>query len=494
MKTKNFLIVVTLIIACFMSNLIFGQVTQDNNFPIFGNYVGFDASSGIALPIRNDGPSPIEFWTNGNQHMELRADGTFGFGNIALPGKVGIHVDQPTFANSSTGLYVRNDATGNIATYAGNFETPGFANTNIAIRGSNQGQSYATGHMAGSFLARNWGDFLYGVRIETVANNFPSIPCLESTGLKMKTGEPGAGAVDRLYGIYSQVTLAATYLNYGIYSEAPAWTSANPVNLAGFFNGSIAVTGSYNPSDENLKSNVQQIESATSVLNELNPVKYNYSTQGRLHFEDRLQYGFLAQEVEEVLPELVRTLIVPAEFDSTGTMVEDDFTFKGLSYNDFIAILTAGFQEQSSIITSQEAQLSALESQIATQSSQLVEIQASLEEALMAMNQAKSSMENCCQDKSTGSVIPVAGSMYLGQNVPNPFDQQTRIDFTLQTDAHVVLEISDSNGRKLERLIDGNLGAGSHSTLWDGSRHSPGMYYYSLFANGKLLTKKMIKR
>ncbi len=58
----------------------------------------------------------------------------------------------------------------------------------------------------------------------------------------------------------------------------------------------------------------------------------------------------------------------------------------------------------------------------------------------------------------------------------------------------MVLEISDSQGRKLEKLMDGHMGAGTHSITWDGSRYSPGMYYYSLYANGQLLTKKMIKR
>jgi flagellar hook assembly protein FlgD len=36
-------------------------------------------------------------------------------------------------------------------------------------------------------------------------------------------------------------------------------------------------------------------------------------------------------------------------------------------------------------------------------------------------------------------------------------------------------EISDSQGRSIETLINGQMDAGSHSATWDGSGHSPGM-------------------
>jgi len=56
------------------------------------------------------------------------------------------------------------------------------------------------------------------------------------------------------------------------------------------------------------------------------------------------------------------------------------------------------------------------------------------------------------------------------------------------------LEITDATGRPLERLIDGQLSNGEHTTLWDGSNVASGIYFYTLYADGQLLTKKMIKR
>ncbi len=105
-------------------------------------------------------------------------------------------------------------------------------------------------------------------------------------------------------------------------------------------------------------------------------------------------------------------------------------------------------------------------------------------------------MEQCCQQKdgTIGTVGTITKQeIILNQNIPNPFSNHTRIEFTLPEASQVVLEISDSQGRKLDKLLDGYLNGGMHSVTWDGSPYSPGIYYYSLYADGQLLTKKMIK-
>jgi hypothetical protein len=57
----------------------------------------------------------------------------------------------------------------------------------------------------------------------------------------------------------------------------------------------------------------------------------------------------------------------------------------------------------------------------------------------------------------------------------------------------VILEISDAQGRPLRTLIDGKMGGGNHTTTFDGSGLASGIYYYSLYANGELITKRMMK-
>ena len=64
-------------------------------------------------------------------------------------------------------------------------------------------------------------------------------------------------------------------------------------------NGTISCS-----SDASLKKNVNELGSALTTIGQLNPVSYNWNYQGD---GDKQQVGFLAQEVEGVLPGLVST-------------------------------------------------------------------------------------------------------------------------------------------------------------------------------------------
>jgi hypothetical protein len=117
--------------------------------------------------------------------------------------------------------------------------------------------------------------------------------------------------------------------------------------------------------------------------------------------------------------------------------------------------------------------------------------------ASFQMMQAKT--QNCCQQQNQGeqgwNQAPAdAGEIELAQNIPNPFDTHTRIDFTLPAQAQVVLELSDATGRPLRRLIDGTMAQGPHSITLNGSTLAPGVYFYNVYANGQMVTKKMVKK
>jgi hypothetical protein len=56
-----------------------------------------------------------------------------------------------------------------------------------------------------------------------------------------------------------------------------------------------------NVSDETLKENIHTILVSTSVLDKLNPVSFNWKSSGEL------SYGLIAQEVENILPQIVHT-------------------------------------------------------------------------------------------------------------------------------------------------------------------------------------------
>jgi hypothetical protein len=80
----------------------------------------------------------------------------------------------------------------------------------------------------------------------------------------------------------------------------------------------------------------------------------------------------------------------------------------------------------------------------------------------------------------------------LHQNYPNPFNPVTQIKFALAKTADVKLSIYNINGQKLAELANGVMNAGAHSFEFDGSRFNSGVYYYTLEAEGRTFTQKMI--
>jgi hypothetical protein len=63
----------------------------------------------------------------------------------------------------------------------------------------------------------------------------------------------------------------------------------------------------------------------------------------------------------------------------------------------------------------------------------------------------------------------------LHQNVPNPFNPTTRIQFELARREHVDVSVYNVAGRRVTKLHSGVLGAGPHSVSWDGKTSSGGV-------------------
>jgi len=85
----------------------------------------------------------------------------------------------------------------------------------------------------------------------------------------------------------------------------------------------------------------------------------------------------------------------------------------------------------------------------------------------------------------------------LGQNYPNPFNPATRIEFGVPEIAHVTLNIYDLSGRLVKNLVDSELGAGTHSSVWDGTDMNnnlvpTGVYVYILNTEKATLSRKMV--
>lgn len=77
-------------------------------------------------------------------------------------------------------------------------------------------------------------------------------------------------------------------------------------------------------------------------------------------------------------------------------------------------------------------------------------------------------------------------------NYPNPFTQQTTIEFTLIKDAPVTLSVFNSLGRKVATLLDAApIVTGTHRVVLDGADYSSGVYYYTIRADDFFGTQKM---
>lgn len=82
-------------------------------------------------------------------------------------------------------------------------------------------------------------------------------------------------------------------------------------------------------------------------------------------------------------------------------------------------------------------------------------------------------------------------------SVPNPFNPESRIAFSLPSAGPVRLDVYDIKGRFIRNLASGRTGAGSHAVVWNGrdkagKRVSAGIYVYRLTAGPKVLLRKAI--
>lgn len=100
------------------------------------------------------------------------------------------------------------------------------------------------------------------------------------------------------------------------------------VNYKGICTYATSMTGS---SDRRLKTNITPLEKSIDKVMKLNGVTFNWDKTVRPSAPTTLQYGFIAQEIEKVIPELVS---------------EDSDGYKTVNYIGVIPVLTQAMQEQ----------------------------------------------------------------------------------------------------------------------------------------------------
>jgi len=112
-----------------------------------------------------------------------------------------------------------------------------------------------------------------------------------------------------------------------------------------YVNGSAGGTEAWNSSsDARLKKDVVNINNGLDKVMQLRPVTFNWKQEDYpdMNLDDRNHVGFIAQEVELVVPQVVST-------------AGDEMQTKSIAYSDLVPVLTKAIQEQQAEIEALKA-------------------------------------------------------------------------------------------------------------------------------------------
>jgi len=103
--------------------------------------------------------------------------------------------------------------------------------------------------------------------------------------------------------------------------------------------GDITIWGSIinNTSDSRLKKDVTEVSNALGLVSQIRPVYYNWIDETHNSYNPgHKEMGFIAQELETVVPELVRT---------TDKELNGNANIKTISYEHMVSLLVGAIKE-----------------------------------------------------------------------------------------------------------------------------------------------------
>lgn len=254
-------------------------------------------------------------------------------------------------------------------------------------------------------------------------------------------------------------------------------------------NGDSYISGTWYPSDANFKKNVKPFSSGLELLRNLKPVNYEYrddvytkQKEGdktgpiKMNFTKGKQFGFLAQDLEKVIPEMVATR-------GDGS--------KMVNYNQLFGVLVKGFQEQDEKVTENATSIATLTAQIAELKEANAQILLMLQDLQQKLNTGDKNSGNnlIINDKLEGEAVAIS---QIIQSDPNPFRDQTTVKFfvvNFEKEARMV--VSDGNAQQIFSFNIDQKGAGQ--VLISGNSLKTGTYTIQLIIDGKIIdTKKVL--
>lgn len=369
---------------------------------------------------------------------------------------------------------------------------------NIGVKGIGSTGIYGIGNMDGSGGTGVYGIGTSGSGIGVHGDN-PDGTGVYATGGRglYAEGTNEDGEAIRAYGNWVGITASADL--YAIRGDARSryaegyggfFTSTGtalyaaagsaPGSFAGEFAGNVYASGVFQSSDKNLKQNIKELGSALDIINKLKPRNYEFRTDAKLaalRLPTGAHYGLIAQDVEEVLPGLVKDVrqelnltkaedFKKLEVGTQQAKVEkaprETMTIKAVNYTELIPIVIKGMQEQQGQIESQQAELKAKDERIAALEMRLQKV-----EALLGGGNTFSTI--------TGT---------LEQASPNPVHGNTIIRYQVPPGAAgTYLTLTNMQGQVIKSITLNGRGQGQVTI--NTTSLAVGVYNYTLYVDGK---------
>ena len=350
----------------------------------------------------------------------------------------------------------------------------GASDTKATITGSSSSTALKVQRTGSSSMVN------YGINASTSVNGYSPY---WNYGIKGTSYASSISPYARTYGLFG-LAGNGTQSNYGVFGQLAGSASGAAVlglvsssvsdytdpgvtgMYAGYFVGDVKITGLLNgvtigSSDKRLKDKIVQLDQAKALkgILSLNPVEYNFkqryikghkdSAEIEIPYYDeksqlftKKHYGLLAQEIQAIYPDLV---------------YEDQEGYLAVNYTGLIPLLIQSVKELNAKV-----------------------------EALSPKQPAKT--KSAVLNETSALNLPCV----LYQNSPNPFSVSTTIKYSLSNDiTSAEILIFDMQGTLIRTEPIAVNGSGSVTI--EGSTLTPGMYIYTLIANGNEIdTKRMI--
>jgi Chaperone of endosialidase len=195
-----------------------------------------------------------------------------------------------------------------------------------------------------------------GDRSVNIGTNLPV------TGFKLQVTGKARFNDGVFFGSVENFTDGGSFQIAGDGTIRPLLNNTDNIGTSSFrYNTIFATNGTINTSDATLKRDIKPLNYGLNDLMKLKPVSYNW-IDGRPG-EGRIM-GFLAQDLQQVIPEVVRDREWVYDSDDRSTGHWQPAAKLGVAYSEIIPVTVAAIQEQQQEIDALKAEIEALKKMV----------------------------------------------------------------------------------------------------------------------------------